>query len=448
MKIVEKIFSILLGDKVKSGLGAELMRGVVGVSGLKIINLVVTFFIAVILARELKPDGYGIYTFVLSLITLISFFAYVGIPNLVLREVAKYQSAARWGMLKGLLKRSHQLIGVFSIIVVSLVISISSINSSWGISKDLSLVLLAIPMIIFLAINALRVSILQGLRKIVQGQIPELLIRPLTFLVIVLICIESDFLTSTTAIVSQMIATFVALCVGAWLLIRVIPNEVSIAVPEYSDKEWLRSLVPFSLLVGVSLLNTEVAIIVLGILSDDRSVGLYRVASQVAAMVALSLIIINSVIAPHITRLYFEENIKKLQYMIVQSARAVLITALPLGCFFIFAGEWFLGLVFGYEYQEAYVPLIILTIGHLVNAATGSVGILLNLTGHERATLMGLLISLLISIIMLIVLIPYYGLIGASAAISAGMIVLNIYLYRKVYMFIGIRSVAWARVMV
>ena len=48
---------------------------------------------------------------------------------------------------------------------------------------------------------------------------------------------------------------------------------------------------------------------------------------------------------------------------------------------------------FGAEYASAYVPLVILASDKLVSVSAGSVSSLLNMTGHERDTMKGLMIA-------------------------------------------------------
>jgi O-antigen/teichoic acid export membrane protein len=55
----------------------------------KIINIFLTFYITVLLARNLGPDFYGILAFSLSLISLFEVVAHFGLVGLVVRELVK-----------------------------------------------------------------------------------------------------------------------------------------------------------------------------------------------------------------------------------------------------------------------------------------------------------------------------------------------------------------------
>lgn len=429
--------------KSDKGLRAELIRKAVGVGGMKIINMIFTFLITLILARELKPQGYGTYVFVISLIMLVSLPANAGVPELALREVAKYQVNSRWSFLKGLLRRGHHLIALLSVAILFFMIPLCILKADWTSADRWTLMLLASPLVPLVALRNLRSAVLRGLRKIIQGQLPEKVIYPIAFLSGIGILKMQDSLTPAMTIVVQVLATVISFGAGTWLLVKMIPEEVQGAVAEYEDLNWFRALVPFTLLAGVSLLNSHVSVVLLGFFSNAANVGLYRVASQGAMLVTMSLIIVNNVISPYITRLHEEGDMEKLQLLAIKSSRVVLLGALPVSLLFFFAGDAVLGVLFGEAYRAAYSALVILTVGQMVNAAMGSVGMLLTMTGFERKTLKGLSVALVATILLSVVLIPFLGAIGAAIATTVSLITWNCYLYRQVYLQLHIKSAAW-----
>src|SRR5690606_19523202 len=98
------------------------------------------------------------------------------------------------------------------------------------------------------------------------------------------------------------------------------------------------------------------------------------------------------------------------------SSRVIAGIAIIIGGLFCVFGEWILGFLFGNQYEAAYLPLVILTVGQLGNALFGSVGALLNMTGHERDTLSGMFVALLANLLIGVLLIPDLGMVGAAIA--------------------------------
>ena len=132
--------------------------------------------------------------------------------------------------------------------------------------------------------------------------------------------------------------------------------------------------------------------------------------------------------------------------MITWSARAVLAGALPVVALFWIYGKDIVILVFGGEFREACTPLVILSLGQLINAAAGSVGFILNMTGHERDTAVGVTIAAAVNIVLNWLLIPRYQAVGAAWATGVSLMVWNVLLVYAVYRRTGLQSTALGRI--
>ena len=90
---------------------------------------------------------------------------------------------------------------------------------------------------------------------------------------------------------------------------------------------------------------------------------------------------------------------------------------------------------FGAEFTIAKNTLLILLVGQVGNAMSGSVGYILQMTGNEKLFQNILTLALLLNIVLNFLLIPKYGIIGV--AIASSMYVFGIltsvyiYIYKK-----------------
>jgi len=100
-------------------------------------------------------------------------------------------------------------------------------------------------------------------------------------------------------------------------------------------------------------------------------------------------------------------------------------------------------MVFGPEYDASYGPLLILIAGQAVNSAAGSVGFLLNMTGHERDTAAGMGVAVALNLALNLALIPSWGILGAATATAFSMAVWNGLLWWRVWRKLGINSLAF-----
>lgn len=426
-----------------SGLQAQLIRGALGVGGLKLLSLSLTLATSVLLARGLGPEGYGQYTFIMAVVSIASLPVAQGLGQLITREVARYHQGQEWGLFRGLLRRAHQWVLAGSAALIISIAAFSTNQATWEADDRWTLMIVSTLMIPLLGLNAVRTSTLRGLRHVFQAQLPELLARPGLHFMIGGILLVLGFLNPATALISQIGATAAAFLLGAWILSRYSPGNIKAAPPRYRNQEWRRAILPFTMLAAVSTMNTQIGILALGWLGTDEQVAILQISQRGAMLVMLSLTIVNLIIGPHITRAHREEDSKKLQQLSRQSARAALAVSLPVALPLIFIGEPIVNIVFGdaYAKQSAW-PLAILTSGQLINVAFGSVGMFLTMTGYERDTLQGQIIALLVNVSVAIALIPLFGAIGAALAVSIGLLVWNIILALKFIKRLHLRPTA------
>ena len=423
------------------GMRAHLLRAVFGSGSMKAAQALFALAITVVLARVLGPKGYGEYSLAFSWMALIAIPAQIGLPTLVVREVAKYQITGRWDMLRGLLRWSN-----WTALFISLGIGLMSGICSWvllsetrpDLEKTFLSALLLVPII---ALGNLRGAVLRGLRFIVYGQIPEMVLRP-GFLLLLLLGATAWIgdITPQIAMSLHVIAGLAAFILGAMFLMLVLPPEARQVKPNFETVFWIRSLVPLTLLAGMQVVNAQIGIVMLGWFGSNEQVGIYRVAVQGAYLVAFSLVVVNMALAPNISRLHAIQDREKLQQLTTISARLVFAMALPICLVLMIFGGYILTLLFGSGYEAAHVAFAILCLGHLINAGLGSVDMLLNMTGNEGATTRGFTIATMTNLGLGLLLIPRFDITGAAVAASCSVVVWSGLLYIQVYRKLGVKS--------
>lgn len=363
--------------------------------------------------------------------------------QLITREVASYYHSENWPLFRGLVRWAHKWVLLGFLLIGGILGALALYHAAWDVNDRWTLLLVGLALLPFLSLNALRGANLRGLGYVIYAQLPEFLVRPGFHLVIAAIFLGFGILNPATALMSQVVAAACAFLIGAYLLRQRKPQQLKTAEPAYRNTEWARAWVPFTLLMAASLLNNQIGILLLGWLGTDAQVAAMRVADRGAHLVALSLSIVNLVIAPHITRAYQEANKPRLQKLSRQSARAALVVSLPIAAPLIFLGAPIVGLVFGAEYVEiAVLPLAILAAAQLVNVVFGSVGMFLTMSGFERDTLLGQVAALALNVLAAIVLIPRFGAEGAACAAAIGLITWNTVLAIKFVQRLGLRPTA------
>jgi O-antigen/teichoic acid export membrane protein len=415
---------------------------------LKIIFTGLGFITHVLLARLLGAANYGSYAYIMAWIGLLAIPATLGFNQLLIREIAIYRVRENWENMQGLLRFSNRLILWFSITLVLTAVGISGLL--FDLADDLSIYnfWIALLMLPLISLNQLRSAALLGMNRIILSQLPEMLIGPFSFIVLIggaYLLFYQD-LSVSLILFFKLISFSIVFGFGAYWLHHIIPQAVKIAKPniEQHSLVWFKSALPFLFISGMHIINTSTDTIMLGAIKGAEAAGIYTVANQGASLVVFTLAAANTALAPIIAQLYAAGEREKLQRIITKGVRMTFLVSLPFALGFVILGDQFL-LIFGEDFVVGYAALSILVLGQLINVGMGSVGILLNMTGFPRDVAIAVTISAVLNVILNALFIPKWGIAGAAFATSMTLVIWNTLLAFKVYKRLGIHSTIFGK---
>lgn len=156
-------------------------------------------------------------------------------------------------------------------------------------------------------------------------------------------------------------------------------------------------------------------VFLLGMMLPDKQVGHYNLAYKIASLSMMVIISLNVVLAPKVAELYNSGRMGELHQTVKRTTWVVILATLPLTAGLVLFSDFILS-VFGPGFAEARTTLIIISIGFLLNAMTGNVDQILNMTGNQKMlkniTIAGFFTNLLLNL----ALIPHYGIEGSALA--------------------------------
>jgi len=425
---------------------AEIAQGAAGSLALKVVGLGLKLVTGVLLARLLGAEGLGTYAFALAVVGLLQIPTQLGLPQLVTREVAALRERGQWGLLRGLLTRANQGVGLLGILMAVAAFVVAWVFLREGDSPRLAAFWVALPLLPIVALSSLRQATLLGLRHVVHGQIPESLVQPGTLALALgggYLILGAGFLTPTGAVWLNVGAALIAFATGAWFLVRRLPAEVRTHEPEYRSRTWLQEGLPFMMLAGLAMVNDRLALVMLGVFRTDAEVGVYQVCLLAAWPVAFGLQAAGATVAPHLARLWVRRDLPAMQRVVTGAARISLAVAVPLGLVLLLFGGLLLAMLFGEEFRSGRTALAIVVLGQLLNAGFGSVGLILNMTGHTGLAVRGFLAAVAANVVLNLVLIPRMGIEGAALGALLAFVVWNTILFLYVRREVGVISLAF-----
>jgi O-antigen/teichoic acid export membrane protein len=300
---------------------------------------------------------------------------------------------------------------------------------------------LAFCVLPFMSFFRLREASLRALKHVVQSELLLSVTRPvLTGVVVIgLFFWVGEKLKAPQAMTANLIAVVCTAVIGTVFLHKLLPKAVFRAQPDFANKKWLKVSLPLLLIAGMHIILKRTDIVMLGALKGSQQAGIYSAASRVSNLVVFGLMVINAILAPMISELYHTGQKEQLQKIITHAARAVFVFTLVISAILIIFGKFVLSL-FGLVFVEAYLPLLILLTGQIVNALVGSVGFIMTMTGHQNQAGAIVTVSAAINIALNALLIPLMGLAGAAISTIFTMFLWNISMLVYVWKKLSINS--------
>ena len=156
-------------------------------------------------------------------------------------------------------------------------------------------------------------------------------------------------------------------------------------------------------------------VLILGMFATAADVGIYTAAARTALLTRFLLLANSAVAAPRFAALQAAHDHEGVARLAVRSTMLTTVSSLPLLLIFLVFPAHVLAM-FGPQFEAGAMVLIILTLGQFVNAATGPVGYLLNMSGFHRIEGRIAVAGAVMTAGLCFALIPFWGLLGAAAA--------------------------------
>lgn len=399
---------------------------------------------SVVLARVLGPTEYGLYAFAVAVMGMLAMPVLVGLPTLLVRETATSVAQGQLDRLSILSGWAYRVICLGSLALILTVLGAAMLWPGALEEPRLWVLVLALPMVPILALGQARSAILRGLGQITGGLLPEAMVRPLMLILAltVVTVVGSGPVTAPQALACLIFAGVVSFGVGAYLLYRAMPRVPTKPVAKI-DPTWLRAIVPLSLIGGLQTLNTNVDLVLLGVLRDAAEAGQYRIAVSGATVGLFALTTLRIVLQPQIAHLAATGDLRQLQRVISSAAALATGVSILVLLVILAAGDAIVGVIFGAAYGPAVLPLTVLLAGNVVLSVFAMSTPVLTMTGAERRVLPGLASAAVLNVALNLWLIPLHGVLGAALATAVALGIGQWVTYRIARTNAGINAAPW-----
>lgn len=405
-KYLEKIDSDLV-DLLKGGAAAFTLR-ILGIAFLYTLTLYITNYFGAAI--------YGDYAFFVSVVKIASVFAIFGVDSVVLRYVADYLSRGEWSGVKNLTIDVYKVVGLSAIVFSLILIALSqAIGQFFGVSA-LHIVYIGLAILPY-SIFKLNNQYFRANRQIVWFAIFEYILVPFFTIAILFSVSFFEIFTTDQVIISYLIgiALIAFGTTTAWYGKVKKKRKSGQFTSLYGTGFFgiLKKGYPFLLASSSLFLGPLIVQMIIKYFNGSAELGIYDAVLKVAQLAMLPLVAINVFIAPKLSAYHSNQNADKLKQISQRSTSIVLLLTVPtIIVIFIFA-ETIAGF-FGPEFVQGATALRILALGQFINAITGPVGIILQMTENQKIFKNIIMFTMVSSLALSFLMIPLLGLVGAA----------------------------------
>lgn len=422
----------------------DFVRRAAGVGSVSLFDRAAAVCSGIVFARWLGPAEFGAYSFVIATVGLLLLPARLGLPELLTRDLAASRGSGIALPIIATVTKGYLLVGGAALAIIGIGQIVFRFLPNTPLSE---LMKVGLWLILPNALFEVTIGILRGLGRTFAFQIyGTLLLTLVTLSIGATTMIVADRYEAPIAIGARFLALCVLLAIAAlhlWSIIR--QHRVKDAAPVPSSATLLRTGFAFMLNAMLYMALMRIDIVVLGLIIDETSVGLYRVAVEGGLLVAFAYGAVITVLGPEYARLHAGDNMLDLQRLSRQAARLIMLVGGVAAVIMMLFAYPIILIVFGREYTPASTALSVLAAGHFITFFFGDPIHLLNMTGHHNRITAIVAIGLAISVIACLLLVPLWGIVGAGVSASLALIVYRILAYRAVYKLLGINCGIFGR---
>jgi O-antigen/teichoic acid export membrane protein len=396
------------------------------------------YLFQIIIARYLGPRLFGLFVLGDGVFRISVMIAQFGLPFAIVRYVALFQGQNDERHTKGIIVSAIRLSLVSSIIAALLIIIFSkgiaeNVFHSIELTNVLRIFALAIPIT---TLTTIFVHSTQGFKIMKYKVIVREIIEPLSKIILVVIIFILSF-----KLYGVLVAYLISSLFGMWLsfhyLRKTFPQITRKQVHPIQDtRKILKFSWPlfFSQFFGHVLLWTDVFF--LGRFCGLNEVGIYGAAQKTALIGTMILGAFNAVFGPIISDLFNRKELTDLSNHFKIISKWIFTLNFPVLLILIFFARPILN-IFGDQYTHGSISLIILCIGWFIHSSVGPVFQMNIMTGRPILSFINNTSMLLLNIVLNILLVPKYGIIGASLATAVSVGLVSIATLLEVYYFLN-----------
>lgn len=406
-----------------------------------------TYCSQLLIARMVGVHTYGVYAYVYAWMVVLAYLSALGFDVALLRFVPAYEAVRNWPLLCGVIQYGQRRAAAVGVGIALVGVCAVLLRDVPPPLRDTLLVGFAVVPV--WALLWIRCSVVRAFGGVVSALAPDRVVRD--GLLIALVAFATFALgwklDAPMVMTATLITSAVGLSLASLAMRRMRLSVMDGVVPIYDAAAWRQAAVPLVITGAAEALMNRTGVILLGWLGHTADAGIYSLVFNIAFVVALPRIAINTLFAPTISALFARKDQAMLQALVTTAASWTLAVSACIGFVLFVLAEPLLGW-FGPGYDAGAPALRILLIAQVIAASAGSQLYVMVMTAHERNAAILLVLHTVANAAVSVWLIGLFGLSGAATATGATLVAWNVamglFLWKRLHLLPGVLAMVHA----
>jgi len=407
-------------------------------TGGRLAGAAATLVASLLIAREMGAETLGELSTILAIISVLSVFLSAGFPAVATIFTVEYTTHPQQGHLKGFIQAGwkHAFFGLaISVVLAALFFAMPVPPISTPVLGGI----LSIITAFLLAITVFNGAVLVGLEKQVAGLLSDTLLKPMVFLLLIVLAIVAGLSLDASRLLALFAISAAVACLLSYVFIRKTGFIAKDVVEETETKRWRAASYPWIITSLVWDLFIELHIILTSFLAAPAQVAILHIAFRFRVLAGFGMRSLYALFLPRIIALNVQKKTAELNSHLQLANLLAFIYAIGVMVFFALFGPLLMGL-FGSEFEQGWLLLLIVSSTIPVRAIFGPAPAILSMTGHQKPSVIVMLASLGFSLVASIGLYPLWGIHGIATSYAVANLLGSVVLWLWAKKLTGIDS--------
>lgn len=388
---------------------------------IRVLSAVIALVSQVLIARWIGSFDYGIFVMVWTVMVIAGNLSCLGFHTSIIRFIPEYRARGRLGELRGIMATSKIFVLATSTLIAAIGIAGVWLFSDAVESYYVLPFYLGIACLPIIALSDTLEGTARAHSWAALGLGPIYLLRPLLILALMGLALQLGYpATGQTAVIAAIIAT---LLTALFQIVTIVPRAragMRQVRPKYHHRQWLMVSLPIFVIEGFYFMLTNADVLLVGYFMPPGDVAVYFATTKILALVHFVYFAVKAGVAQRYAHYAQDGNSAKLADFARETVAWTFWPSLVMAGAVLLLGKPLLSM-FGPGFEAGYPLLFVLVVGVIARSSVGPAESLLTMTGNQNICALVYGLTLTISVVLNLILIPLHGLWGASIAMAVAL---------------------------